>query len=401
MQLDPIEILKELVAIPSVSPSLGEATRFVGGEARLTGFLEKFLTQIGLTVWRQPVLPGRENVIARLDGDVQPTQGGSVILLDAHQDTVPVDGMTIKPFQPEQRDGRIYGRGACDVKGGMAAILAAVARLTHEQPRPLPTIIVSCTVDEENGFCGARRLIDLWADGGNGFIPRRPDAAIVLEPTGLNLVVAHKGVVRWRVHAHGRAAHSSCPEAGENAIYTMARTITAIEQYAANIANTTVHPRCGRATVNVGTIHGGAGVNTVPDRCTIEIDYRPLPGEELDAVRQRLLDHVAHSVPSDSRLEHELPFMQGQPLSDEHNGSLAERLFRVVREVVGSCRQMGVPYCTNAPFYASAGIPTVVFGPGSLEQAHTADEWLPVDQLLQATDILYHCCRTFPTVSTT
>ena len=392
---DPVEILKELVAIPSVNPTLGEPAASVAGESRLTEFLEKILSQCGLAVWRQAALPGRENVIARLDGDVPPTQEGGMILLDAHQDTAPVEGMTIDPFRPERRDGRIYGRGACNVKGGMAAILAAVARLAHERPRPLPTIIVSCTVDEENGFGGVRRLTDLWAGGGNEFIPRRPDAAIVLEPTGLNLVVAHKGVVRWRTHAHGRAAHSSRPEAGENAIYAMARAASAIEEYAAIIARAAAHPRCGSATVSVGTIHGGAGVNTVPDRCTIEIDCRPLPGEEPEAARRQLLDYVTHAASLDARLEHEPPYMQGRSLSDEHNGPLAERLAAVVRGVAGTCRQIGAPYCTNAPFYATAGVPSVVFGPGFLEQAHTADEWLPIDQLLQATDILHQFCRTF------
>ena len=226
----------------------------------------------------------------------------------------------------------------------MAAILAAVARLAHERPRPLPTIIVSCTVDEENGFGGVRRLTDLWAGGGNEFIPRRPDAAIVLEPTGLNLVVAHKGVVRWRTHAHGRAAHSSRPEAGENAIYAMARAASAIEEYAAIIARAAAHPRRGSATVSVGTIHGGAGVNTVPDRCTIEIDCRPLPGEEPEAARRQLLDYVTHAASLDARLEHEPPYMQGRSLSDEHNGPLAERLAAVVRGVAGTCRQIGAPY---------------------------------------------------------
>ncbi len=397
MMLDPVEILKELVAIPSVSPMGRELTDPIVGEARLTEFLEKTFLRMGLVVRRQPVTPGRENVIARLDGDVPPMQGGGVVLLDAHQDTVPVDGMTIEPFRPEQRDGRVYGRGACDTKGGMAAILSVVARLARERPRPLPTIIVACTVDEENGFRGAKRFAESWADSRGEIVPRRPDAAIMLEPTGLNLVVAHKGLIRWRTHVHGRAAHSASPEAGENAIYRMARVVTAIEQYAATLARAAAHPQCGPATVSVGTIHGGAGVNTVPDRCTIEIDCRTLPGEEPDAARRRLLDHVAHAVFPNSWLDHEQPYMQGRPLSDEHNGPLAEQLSTVVRRVAGSCRQMGEPYCTNAPFYAAAGVPSVVFGPGFLEQAHTADEWVPVDQLLQATEILYQFCLTFAT----
>ena len=217
MILDCVDILKQLVAIPSVNPMGREMTDPMVGEARLTDYLEKLFTRMGLATHRQPVAPGRENLIARLDGDIPPAQGGRVILLDAHQDTVPTDGMTINPFLPRQRDGKLYGRGACDVKGGMAAIVAAVSRLAHEKPKPRPTIIVSCTVNEEYGFSGAMRLTKLWGDACGDIIPRKPDAAIVVEPTGLNVVVAHKGVIRWKCHTRGQAAHSACPEAGDNA----------------------------------------------------------------------------------------------------------------------------------------------------------------------------------------
>lgn len=396
MILDVVEALSELIAIPSVSPMGLEASGPTVGEARLTDHLEKLFLQIGLAVYRQPVASGRENIIAKLEGDVPATQGGGVVLLDAHQDTVQADNMTIEPFQPAQRDGRIYGRGACDTKGGMAAILAAVARLAHQRPRQRPTIIVACTVDEENGFRGASRLVDLWADDCCEFIPRRPDAAIVLEPTALDVVVAHKGVIRWRVHTHGRAAHSAKPTEGENAIYRMARTVTAIEQYAAALgANGDVHPLCGVPTMSVGTIHGGVGVNTVPDRCTIEIDCRPLPGDDLNHARQRLIDHIRHTTTPAEWLEHEPPFMQGGALSDQHNRSLARRLSATIQQTVSSCRHLGVSYCTNAPFYAAAGVPAVVFGPGFIEQAHTADEWVPIDQLHHATEILYQFCAGF------
>ena len=279
MILDPIEVLERLVAIPSVNPMGRQSTDPIFGEARLTDYLEKTLQQAGLATHRQAVTSGRENLLARLDGQRASGNGGRVILLDAHQDTVPVDGMTIPPFEPRQREGRLYGRGACDTKGGMAAIIAAVSRLAHQRPRPMPTIIVSCTVNEENGFDGAKRLTQAWTDGG-GFIPRKPDAALIAEPTGLDVVVAHKGVIRWKCHTRGRAGHSSRPVAGNNAIYAMARVVTALEQYAAGLdAPAAVHPLCGPGTLSVGTIHGGVGINTVPDRCTIEIDFRPPPGD--------------------------------------------------------------------------------------------------------------------------
>ena len=251
MLIDPVEILKELIAIPSVSPMRSEPDGVTTGESRLTAFLEKTLTQIGLKFSRQAVLPNRENVIGVLEGDVPPAQGGRVVLLDAHQDTVPVDGMTIEPFCPKEQDGRIYGRGACDVKGGMAAILAAVSRLAHHRPAPLPTVMVAFTADEESGFRGAAGLTEPWAVADGSSTLPRPDATIVLEPTALNIIVAHKGMIRWPAHVHGLAAHSARPELGTNAIYGMARLVTAIEQYAEQLAGGETDPYCGAATISV------------------------------------------------------------------------------------------------------------------------------------------------------
>jgi acetylornithine deacetylase/succinyl-diaminopimelate desuccinylase-like protein len=391
MPLDAVDLLERLVEIPSVSPMRPNLPEGIVGEASLTTFLEKTLTRMGLTVWRQPVMPGRENLLARLDGDIPPTSGGRVILFDAHQDTVPVDGMTIEPFRPWREKGRIYGRGACDVKGGMAAMLAAIDRLARERPYPLPTVLVGCTVDEENGFRGVKRLTGQWLSHDSSFFLPRPDAVVVLEPTGLNVVVAHKGVIRWRIHTHGRAAHSSSPQSGENAIYKMASVVSAVEQYALFMAAGETHARCGHATISVGTIHGGTGVNTIPDRCTIEIDQRPLPNEELTLARQQLLNHIVRTA--GEVFESEPPYMQGLALSDEYNRVLAEQLATVVGRVAGDCCLAGMSCCTNAPFYADIGAPTVVFGPGFLEQAHTTDEWISVDQLFQATEIVYRLCR--------
>jgi acetylornithine deacetylase len=395
MILDPLEVLKQLVAIPSVNPMGRDVTGPIYGTARLTDFLEKVCRQIGLTTQRQLVVPGHENLIARLDGHREPEDGG-VVLLDAHQDTVPVDGMTIPPFEPQEREGRLYGRGACDTKGGMAAILAALSRLAQHQPRPAATVILSCTINEEYGCTGARRLTESWSGGHDKIMPRKPDVAVSVEPTGLEVVIAHRGVIRWKCNTHGRAGHSSRPIAEDNAVYAMARVVTAIEQYAAALGtHGRVHPLCGPCTANVGTIRGGASANIVPDRCTIEIELRPPPGDDLAAARQRLIDHLTHTVAARYAIEHEPPYMAGPPLSDQHNGALAEQLCQVAGEVAGGCRKVGVPYGTNAAMFAAAGVPSVVLGPGFLAQAHTADEWVPVDQVRQVAEILYRFCLAF------
>jgi acetylornithine deacetylase/succinyl-diaminopimelate desuccinylase family protein len=388
LPLDPVDTLARLVSIPSVNPMGRTGSGAPLCEAELTHWLEETLGGLGLELQRQTVSPGRANLIARLDGDVPPERGGKVILLDAHQDTVPVEGMTIEPFRPKIEGGRLYGRGACDVKGGLAAILSAVSRLAAQRPRGMPTIMISCTVNEEYGFTGAAALTQLWSDGPEGTFPCRPDWALVAEPTGLNVVVAHKGVVRWRCHTQGRAGHSARPEAGENAIYSMARVLLEIETYARQvIGGGAADPLCGAGSLSVGTIQGGVSVNTVPDRCTIEIDCRLPPSQQPQDARQGLIDHLDRVVGRTCGLRHDPPLMEAPGLSDEANGALAERLATVVRGVAGKCRRVGAAYATNAAFYSAAGVPSVVFGPGLIEQAHTEDEWLPLEQLEQAVEI--------------
>ena len=389
MPLDPVETLAQLVAIPSVN-SMGQPDGPQFGESRLTEYLEKVLLELGLAVQRQPVAPGRNNLVARLDGQPSAGRPSRVILLDAHQDTVPVEGMTIEPFSAAIRNGRLYGRGACDTKGGMAAMLAAVARLARQRPAGMPTVVLGLTVNEEYGFTGAAALRRLWTDAPSAIIPGKPDAAIVAEPTDLDVVVAHKGVVRWRCHTSGRACHSARPEDGENAIYRMARVVEAVRRYADEVAGRSAsHPLCGRATVSVGTIRGGASVNTVPDSCTVEIDCRMPPGEQPEQVRDGLIDYVAGAVGPDVAVRHDPPYMLGPAMSDESNGALAERVLSAAGEVVGEHRLRGVPYATNAAFYSATGVPSVVFGPGCIEQAHTADEWISLEQVYQAAEIYY------------
>jgi acetylornithine deacetylase len=257
----------------------------------------------------------------------------------------------------------------------------------------MPTVVMACTVNEEYGFSGASALRGLL-DGEEEMIPRKPDAAVVAEPTDLDVVVAHKGVVRWRCHAPGRAGHSAQPERGDNAIYKMARALRVLEVYQREVVGTLgSHPLCGPATMSVGTIRGGISVNTIPAQCTIEIDRRLPPGEEPGGAYRHLIDHLSRDGGLDFPLQHDAPYMQGPPLSDDANRRLADRLLQIVVGVAGDCRRVGVPYATDAAFVAQAGVPTVVFGPGSLAQAHTADEWLPLDQLERATEILYRFCR--------
>lgn len=413
MPLDPVETLRQLIQTPSVNPMGRPLTDRNQGESRLTDLLQFQCEQHGWPWLRQRVHPGRENLVAVVLGNPSPKNGGELLLWDVHQDTVPVEGMTVDPFGGEVRDGRVYGRGACDVKGSMAAMLAALSRLGEPSPNPSlqgwgngrrPTIVIAFTANEECGFTGARALCDLWnvdrpasAEITGGIISpekmflRPPDAAIVAEPTGFNVVVAHQGVVRWRCHTIGRAAHTSRPDAGINAIYAMAQIVQSIEQYHNGLTATAFkHPLCGRPSVCVSTIHGGVGINTVPERVTIEIDRRLGPEERPDAAFDELIHFVAeHANAGRCRVEHDPPFMLSSGLSDHQNRPFAERLASLVHGFDRGSELVGAPYGTDAAAISAAGVPTVVFGPGSIHQAHTADEFIEIEELQFATEIFY------------
>lgn len=396
MAIDLVRLLSDLVAIPSVNPMGRALTGPEYLEHRMTAYLERWFTELGLPWERQTVEPQRDNIVARLEGSVPPEKGGRVILFEAHQDTVPVDGMTIDPWKPVVRDGRLYGRGSCDIKGGMTAMLGAFGRLAKERPAGMPTILMACTVNEEHGYSGAVRLTEMWSEGVKSIFPRRPDAAIIAEPTSLNVVVAHKGALRWKLRTKGRAAHSSQPHLGENAVYRMARVLLALESYARDVLpGQGEHPLCGKATLSVGTIAGGLSVNTVPDECVIEIDRRLLPGEDGRAALTHLTDWLAERLGADYPLVHDTPWMWGATLCDNENGPLAGRLADLGCEYLGAgkSRPIGVPFGTDASKIASSGVPSVVFGPGSIDQAHTCDEWLSVDELEKASEILYRFAR--------
>lgn len=391
-----VAILADLVRRPSVNP-MG---RTVSGPEFLEGRVSEYLVQrfssAGLPWARQNVAPGRDNVLAVLEA----TEPGSpTILWDAHQDTVPVDGMTIAPFTPVVRDARLYGRGACDVKGGMAAMLAALDHLRQEPKRHM-RIVFAASVNEEFGFSGAKAIARLWqvpletcasADRPAAeLLAERPIAAVVAEPTELDIVATHKGAVRWRITAHGRACHSAFPEQGRNAIYPAARAALAIEALAAELAGRSPDHPCGPPTLSIGTLHGGIGVNLVPDAVVMEIDRRLLPGESAEAARAEVIDRVAAAMgpTAEGVITHEPPFLSSDGLPEEPGGRTAEMLRQAAARCHHETRTLAARYGTNASIYAAAGVPSVVFGPGSIAQAHTVDEWIELDQVATAASIL-------------
>ncbi len=392
MHDDVLALTQQLIRIPSVNP-MGRPLQGPNYlEGRVTDFLQQWAVERQLAWERHTVLPGRDNLLMRLDG-----RGASrdrIVLLEVHQDTVPIEGMTIDPFGAATEGQRIFGRGACDVKGGMAAMLTTLARLAQSPSTTHPTIVLACTVNEENGFDGVRHVCQLWPHGSSRLLPRQPDVAVVAEPTELDVVIAHKGTVRWRCHTTGRAAHSSNPGAGINAIYRMQPVLAALQEFhEQQLAQYPAHPLLGRPTLSVGTIQGGLSVNTIPDRCTIEIDRRLLPGEVPTEAYAQVSHYLSKQLGEEAAPQHDVPFLTSPGLPSGPNQELAEVLSQSARRHAGRGECLGVPFGTDAGALAAAGVPSVVFGPGSIAQAHTKDEWVDIQQLRQAVDILMDFCQ--------
>jgi acetylornithine deacetylase len=378
MRIDLTRTLADLVRIPSINPmGRTDLPAELLYEPRITAYLESRLRDLGASPKRQTVLPGRENLITVYDPPGEPP---FTVVFECHQDTVPVDAMTVDPFSAVVENGKLYGRGSCDVKGGATVMLAAFARLFAERPAGSARVILAYTVDEEHTFLGVQELVKQGLHA---------DYSIVAEPTLLNIVRAHKGVVRWVVETPGRACHSSRPENGVNAIYRMARLITVIEAYAEQLHARTPDPLLGPRTISVGRILGGVSANTVPDVCRIDVDRRLIPGESAtDAAKD--LEQFLRGCPSI-----DFPFTLREshaacaPLSPEKSGPLVERLGKTIDSVVGKHEVQVVPFGTDASTIARGGIPAVVFGPGDIAQAHTKDEWIDLAQLEPAAEILF------------
>ncbi len=387
--MDAVQLLKQLISIPSVNPMGRDLTGDIYFEGKLTQFLCDYFTDLGVEYESIEVVPGRNNVIARTK--LKP--GRPTILMDVHQDTVPAEGMIVPAFEGTEKDGRIYGRGACDVKGGMASMLMAFTRLVKDNPPDAANVVLSCTCDEEATVQGINHLVKLWEEpaGLSQILSEPPDLGLVAEPTMLDIVVAHRGATRWKIKTTGKACHSSQPKDGINAIYRMAEVIQALEAYAEELSRSpNPHPLCGPPTLSVGVIEGGESVNVVPDFCTIEIDRRVIPGEDGIVVMNQVKDYLTEKLP----FEFEMlpPWITGVSLSDHNNGEWSDRLMSVIDSMEPGHQKVGVPYGTHAARVNKGGVPSMVFGPGSIAQAHTIDEWVEIDQLLKAEEVYYQFC---------
>lgn len=372
---DPVAIARILVATPSVNPTLAPGG---SGEAEIAARCAGWLEEWGLDARVDEVAPGRCNVVATLAG------AGPTLLLNGHLDTVGVDGMTVDPFGAVLEGGRILGRGSCDMKGGVAAILAAARRLsTGEGPRP--NLTVALTADEEHASLGMAALVE------SGM---RADLAVVCEPTSLTVMPAHKGFVWVRALFRGRAAHGSRPEIGIDAIRHAGLYLTALDAYAEALRAGPPHPLLGHGSFHAGTIRGGSAESVYPEMCELLLERRTLPGEAPEAVVadfRRVLDRLAAV---DRQVSAELEMTLARP------GTEVETSSRLVQGLLGASEATGIPprvvgmtAWVDAAFLNEAGIPAVCFGPGDIAQAHSADEWIDASQIGACADVLESFAR--------
>jgi len=370
---DPVALAQALVSTPSVNPMLEEGG---AGEAQVAELTAGWLTEWGLAVEVSEVAPARWNVLAHL-GDVR--GDGPVVLLNGHLDTVGVVGMSIPPFGGELRDDRLWGRGSCDMKGGVAAILAATARLAQDDhPGPL---IVALTADEEHASVGMEALVRLGVGA---------DAAVVCEPTNLAIMPAHKGFIWVDAVFRGNAAHGSRPDVGVDAIDHAGRYLASLGSLRTELAAADPHPLLDHGSFHAGTISGGSAASVYPAECRLVLERRTLPGEAPARVMeefQAVLDGLERDVPClDAELVQGLTRPATEVLEDSPlvQGLLSACSAQDVEPVVE-----GMTAWVDAAFLNEAGTPAVCFGPGSIAQAHSADEWIEASEITKCADVLY------------
>jgi len=367
---DAVELTRTLVAIDSRNPALA---RDGPGERACAEVLARTLEQWGFRVDLQETGAARPNVIARIG-----RAGGRALIFNGHLDTVGVEGMIHAPWDPEMRAGRVYGRGSSDMKAGVAAMCAAALRVADA--RLDGEVIVTAVSDEEYESAGTRALV---ASG------IRADAAIVTEPTRLAICPAHRGFAWLELVVHGRAAHGSRYDIGVDAITLAAMAIAELDDYQRTVLAKKTHPLLGRPSLHASIVSGGLGLSTYPDRCSVQLERRTIPGESAadftreveeacTRVRARAPEFSAQVIPGFAQVPNEVPV--GHPAVR----ALASALNRA-----GEAAPIeGLPCWTDAALLTAAGIPAICFGPGDIALAHSAEEYVDMGEIERATGVL-------------
>jgi acetylornithine deacetylase len=368
-----IVLLRDLVAIDSVNPSLVAGAR---GEADVARRIAGELEAIGLRVEITEVAPGRPNVVGVLEGRAP----GRSLMFCGHTDTVGVPGM-IRPFDAEIRDGRLYGRGAQDMKGGVAAMIGAARQLAGGLERG--RLIVAAVVDEEHASLGADALVTRW----------RADAAVVTEPTGLDVAVAHKGFQWVAVETRGRAAHGSRPLEGRDAILRMGRVLTGLEALDRRLQRGPSHTLLGTASLHASIVEGGHELSSYPDRAALQFERRTLPGESSTAALDEANAILSGLRAEDAEFEADARMVFGRDAYEIDPADPLPALLIDAATAAGCASSIvGMTFWTDAAILGGAGIPSVLFGPGGAG-LHSREEYVVIEDVCRCRDALVELAR--------
>jgi acetylornithine deacetylase len=367
------DVVGDLVRIDSQNPDLVAGG---AGEQRIAAHCVAWLQQHGVEAWVELVADGRCNAVGRVHGGAGPT-----LALCAHLDTVSIDGMTIPPLEPRLEDGRMYGRGAYDMKGSVAAIMVALAALVR---RPPPgTVLAALVADEEYASIGA-----------SDFVRRHPcDACIVTEPSEGRLILAHKGFVWAELETRGVAAHGSRWQEGDSAIGRMGRIIAALEDFDRTELRRRTHPLLGPASLHCAMVAGGEGWSTYAPHCTLRVERRTLPGE----IPARVLRELEDVIASAGEVAQVREVLSRSPLECAPDSTIARVVRDGVTAIAGAVPEdAGVAYWMDAAIFADAGSATVNYGPTGAG-AHSAVEWVELDSVVRCARILTVAAERFCT----
>jgi len=365
-------LTRALVRVDSRNPTLAAGAP---GEGPCAEVLRGILTAWGFRVELHDAAPGRPNLVARIGAAAQ---AGRSLMFNGHLDVVGVEGMIHPPFSAEERDGRLYGRGSADMKGGIAAMCAAAWRAAQAGARG--EIIIAAVADEEYESLGTRTLLERGV---------RADACVVTEPTRLSIMPAHRGFVWLEVDVAGRAAHGSRWDIGVDAIRHAGLLLAELDAYDAEVLPARTHPLLGRGSLHASLIHGGIGMSTYPDRCVLKLERRTIPGESAaDALEEvkRLCDRIRArraSFAADVRL-----LVTQGPSDVAVDSPLVQGLGEALRERGEAVTVEGMSAWTDAALLNDAGIPAVCFGPGDISLAHAAEEYISLDEIDRAAAVL-------------
>ena len=375
---DPVlDLAAELIAIDSVNPSLVPGG---AGEGAIASAVAERLGRWRIDAEVAEAAPGRPNVVGVLEGAAP----GRALMLCGHLDTVGVAGMEA-PFHPVEREGRLYGRGAQDMKGGLAAILGAAQDLSRTGGLRAGRLIVACVADEEHGSVGAEALARKW----------KADAAIVGEPTDLSIATGHKGFAWVEVETGGRAAHGSRPSEGRDAILRMGRVLDRLEKLDRRLQSALPHPLLGTASLHASRIEGGRELSTYPDRCLLQVERRTVLGEPDDVAEREILAITDALLAEDPTFVSRVRPLFSRPAYETPAGhGIVPALEAAVAQFGRPVRRGAMSYWTDAAILGRAGIPSVIFGPGGMG-LHGLEEYVRSDEVVACRDILAALARSY------